>query len=312
MRITALLMLLSFLFFTACSQEDALVTSDDEFSNDQEAIAKLIEDDEAVQSFEPNFNEEDVMSFYGKVAAEIFPVRVGQKMILTDRNYDVNIIGDSTFVSVTHTFEGILFIAASYDEFTPGDSNVVDTLLQKDFITQVKRNIIMVKIGNHERPILNWKVKSVSLPEGGTLSENIEIKKMTLTFNDGEVIEITEPTEYYFSRIPGFNNQIPVFGRNEDVIVNIELQSAYADTDFVSLTWGALRGMPHHRVKRKFDLVSSEFDGTYYQKTYQQTLKTHFIPGFRHAVINAIPKQVVFDDASEVELNSWGMPYAVR
>lgn len=307
---------ISFLF-VACSQDDSILTSQDNISSDQAAITQLIGEDEAIQSFEPNYNEEDIMDYFGKVAQTVYPVRVGQKMRLTDKNIDVQVDGDSAFVSVTDSFEGILFIAASYDEFNPGDPNVVDTLLQKSFTSQVKRNIIMIKVANTDRPLLNWRVKSISLPEGGTLENDvftskIQINKMIITFQNGDTMEITDPNNYFLSRMPGFNNQVPVFGRGEEITVNIELQSAYADTDFVSVTWGGIRGIGNYRAKRKLELVSSEFDGTNYQKIYQQTFTTNFVPGFRHAVINAMPKQVVYDDSTPVEQNSWGMPYAVR
>jgi len=311
------LILTASLFFTACSNEDSVVTSDTQPSTEQDAIAKIAEEDEVIQSFEPNYNEEQVMSFFGKVAEAIYPLRIGQRMLLKDRNFDVTVDGDSALVSILDTFEGTLFIAASYDEFSPGDTNIVDTLLQKTFTSQVSRKVKLLKVANTENPRLNWRVKSVSLPEGGTLADgvpstNIQINKMTITYQNGDVMEITNPNEYFLSRMPGFHHQIPMFGRGEEITVNIELQSAYADTDFVSLTWGALRGMPHHRAKRKFDMVSSEFDGTYYQKVYQQTFITHFVSGFRHAIINAMPKQVVLDDASAVEENSWGVPYGVH
>ncbi len=303
--------------FSACSKEDALVSPQNDLSSDQAAISKIIEEDEAILSFEPNFNEDDLMTFFGKVTQEIFPVRVGQRMILTDKIVEVNTVGDSSFVKVTKIFYGTLFIAASYDEFSPGDFNVIDTLIQKEFTSRVTRNVLMIKVAETEDPFLNWRIKAISLPEAEMIendevSNNIQINKMTITFQDGEIIDVTNPNEYYLSRMPGFANQIPVFRRGEEISINIELQSAYEDTDFVSVTWGGIHRMPHNLNKRKMDLLSSEFDGVYYKKVYQQTFTTHFIPGFRHAVINATPKQVVFDDSTMVEQNSWGIPYAVH
>ena len=91
----------------------------------------------------------------------------------------------------------------------------------------------------------------------------------------------------------------------------MELTSAYADTDFVTLTFGADRfGM--HRTKKKFELISSTQNGNVYDKVYEQTYRTHQYVGFYHAIINAMPKQVVFDDATPVEMESWGVPYFVR
>lgn len=295
----------------ACKESSSIVNPDENLS-DYQALLKLVDEDESLQSFEPNYNEDEAMSLAGGLAKQIYPVRVGQKMLLVDRNLDVIFEGDTAIGTLTSNFNGTLFIAASYDEWQPGDSAVVDTLIQKQFSTTVTRKIMFVKFENTLNPERNWKIVAVSLPEGGTGSSNIDINKMTILLPDGDVIEVGSPNDYFLNRMPGVGGQIPLFSSGEEVTVTIELQSAYADTDFVTLTYGALHGGPHHRAKQKFELISESFDGQFYQRIYEQTWIVGPARGHKHAIVNAMPKQVIFDDETPVEENSWGMPYIVR
>ena len=121
MKITKLFTLTAFLvsagiFLLGGCQEGAIapVASGGSELSDTEQIQKLIEEDEIIQSFEPNYNEEEAMSLAGDgLAKAMFPVRVGHRMKLVNRNIDIEIMDDSAFASVTSTFEGTLFIAAS-------------------------------------------------------------------------------------------------------------------------------------------------------------------------------------------------------
>ena len=60
------------------------------------------------------------------------------------------------------------------------------------------------------------------------------------------------------------------------------------------------------------ELVSEEFNGEYYTRTFQAEWVSRPNRGPKHAIINAVPKQVIFDDETEVESNSWGIPYIVK
>ena len=170
----------------------------------------------------------------------------------------------------------------------------------------------MVKSKNANRPEKDWRVHSISLTEGGVLTDNIDILKLTIFLPDGEEIVIDSPNDYYLTRTPGMKRQLPSIGRGEDVTLRVEIKSKYEEDDFVTLTWGALRTAKHHRAKRRFKLISSEFDGEYYNKVYENTWKANFWVGYKHAIINAIPKQVIYNTETEVETSSWGVPYHVK
>jgi hypothetical protein len=305
------LILLSFLWLAGC-QKDTIVDSQANQS-DKQALETIVENDESISSFEANYNEGEAMNFgLGKIATQIYPIRVGQKMIRISKTMDVVFKGDTAYGKLTTTFDGTLFIVASYSPFITGDSSHVDTLIKKPFTTTIKRNIVFIRIANTRKPMDNWRIGAVSLPEGGTLTENIEILKMTVFLANGDTLVVNSPNDYFLAiNCKRFKHEIPNIYRGDAASVRIEVKSAYADTDFVTLTYGAnLQGL--HRNKKKFELISQTFDGKYYNRIYEQTYTTHQAIGHYHAVINALPKQVIYDDSTPVESNTWGIPYIVR
>ncbi len=276
-------------------------------SSDQQAMLKAVDSDSAIASFEPNYNEDQAMNILGKTATAIYPLKVGQKMRMVSRNFTYTMSGDTAYGTLSNTFEGVLYIVASYDS----TSRQKDTVIQKPFTTVITRNIIFVRTGDTTLPQLKWRIAAISLPEGGTLNSNVVITKVTVFLSSGDTLVVTDPNSYYLSRGLGWWRAIPHIDRNKPVTVQVEISSAYADTDFVTLTNGGdLKGM--HREKMKFDLISSTPNGNGYDKVYQQTFITHQWPGYFHAVINAFPKQVITDDSTPVESNSWGIPYFVK
>ncbi len=297
-------------FFAGCKDSLNAPESNPQSRTDPKVFETLAEQDSTLASFEPNYNEEDAMNFLGKSLTQIYPLRVGQKMRRVSKVYEVNEVGDTAYVKVTKTFEGVLYIKASY---SPPDSNsqAADTLIEKPFSTVLTRNLIFAKKQIGDIPLKNWRIVAISLPSGGTLTDNINITKLTITFANGNQMVITSPNDYYLTRNLPIWKQIPVLARNEEVMLEVAVTSAYADTDFVTLTYGADRhGM--HRAKRKLELVSSVQNGNFYEKVYRQKYTTHQFPGYFHAVINAFPRQVIFDDAAPVETNTWGIPYIVK
>jgi hypothetical protein len=364
---TAILGIALMLQFAAC-QDGAIapIATGGSSLSDEDQMRKLIAEDETINSFEANYNEEEAMSLAkAGLSKEIYPIRVGHRMKLVNRDIDIEINEDSAFAHVTNTFEGILYIAASFEEYASVDSVLVDTIVEKEFSAVTTHNVIFAKrdywhggffgggdilgaknggnsyqngghdgIGpGHENGNRNgelggsnsdkagvydeldrwaWKIVAISLVEGGTGSPNIDISKVSLTLPDGEEIVVESPNDYYLYRIPGRERHVPNFTSSETILLKVEVQSAYSDPDFVSLTFGALRDRRYNRQKMLLGLVSEEFDGQFYSRVYQTEWVTRPDRGPKHAVIRAVPKQVVFDDEAIVEANSWGVPYIVN
>ena len=296
-----------------CNQENSIVQPNTP-TNDKEALQKVVDSDEVIQSFEPNYNEDQAMQFiFGKVSAEIFPVKVGQRMRRINREFNATVEGDSAFGTLKTTFEGMLYIIAAYDSASANPFDTSLTLIQKPFTTTVTRNIIFKKRDSLNSLMNGWKIVAVSLPEGGTLTDNISIKSMTVFLPNGDTLNVTSPNDYYLSRGEKLRHLIPIFDRFEPVKVQVEVSSVYQDPDFVTLTYGGVfktHGL--HRAKRKFEMVSEEFDGTFYNRVYEGTWRVNQFPGIKHAIVNAFPRLVIFDDQAPVESNSWGMPYIVK
>ena len=295
-------------YFAGCQNETTVEPqTSDEPTTDNGAMEKLVDQDSSLASFDENYNEDGLMDFMGKTAEAVYPFRVGHKMRLASRDFTIDSQDDSSATgTLTKTFEGILYIAASYDSA----SETPDTVIEKPFTSVITRKLIFKKIADTDYPLRNWIIAAVSLPEGGTQSPNIDITRLTIFLPGGDTIAVGSPNDYFFRRWRGWWRQIPWLRRGESVTLRVELFSAYEDDDFVTLTFGADR-FGHHRAKRRFELVSSTPVAGGFEKVYEQTYTSNQFPGYYHAIINAMPKQVVYDDSTPVEVESWGIPYFV-
>ena len=303
------LMLLAVLAFFAGCQDEMTVEPGDpgEPTTDQGALEKLVDQDSSLTSFEANYNEDGLLDYLGKTDEEIFPFRVWHRMRLVSKNLNIEFQDTIAFGTLTKTFEGVLFIAVSYDP----NASEPDTVIEKPFTSVITRNLIFKKIANTDHPFRNWILVAISLPEGGTQSPNIDITKLTVFLPDGDTIVIESPNEYFLRRWDRWWRQIPIIRRGESVLLRVELFSAYEEEDFVSLTYGANRH-GHHRAKKLFELISSTPRDDGFEKVYEQTFTAHQFPGHYHAIINAMPRQVIFDDSTPVEAEAWGIPYIIR
>ncbi len=308
-----LLSFVSSLIFLSGCQNSPTSPNTPQNSTDASAMLKVIQSDSAVASFGPNYNEGSAMDITDSSGTSIYPVRVGQKMRVVSRNFTYTMSGDTAFGTYTKTYEGVLYISASYDSA----AGRADTVIQKPFTTVITRNVILLKVNNNRYDTANyaWRLLAVSLPEGGTLVSSLKVTKLSMFLPNGDVIIINNPNDYYFSiaRPQGKKRwkQLPHFMHGQKVMVKVELNSAFADTDFVTLTVGGnLNGF--HREKIKFNLISSTQTGTGYYKVYEGSFRIHPWPGFRNAVINALPRQVIFNNSTPVEVSTWGVPYFIE
>ena len=282
---------------------------------DKQAISQIAELDSVVASFDPNFNESQNDSYLGKVNNAITPYFVWQHVILTNKTYDftpvgdsVN-IGDSVYVKLTKTYQGVLNIAASNQDTLTRP----DTIITKNFTTTVVTRLLFQHIDTTSNPMHNWKLLGVSLASGGTNTDNFKINSLTITLSSGDTVTISNPTNYFIARSNRWKwwHRCPEFNSDDSVKVSVEVYSAYADTDFVTLTYGADHyGL--HRNKSKLDLVSQTASGSGYIRVYQKTFNVRHYRGYFSAVINAFTRQTIYDDSAPVESNVWGLPYKVR
>jgi hypothetical protein len=301
-----LLIISAVIFIFAGCKNSPTEPSTTEPTTDKDAMLKIADDDSALASFDTNYNEDDAMSFLGKISTTIYPLKVGVRVHILNRTMSTDIIGDTAYAELTKTYEGVLLISASYDSA----GSAADTVISKPFTSTITRKLIFVKIANTEFPLRNWRIAAISLPEGGTDHPNINIEKVTVFLPGNDTLMITSPNDYFLARGWGWWKRLPFILRNQPVKVQVQLFSAYDDDDFVTLTYGAdFRGL--HRAKKRFELVSSAPVAGGYEKVFEQTFNSNQFPGYYHAIINAFPRQVIYDDSLPVENNMWGIPYGV-
>jgi hypothetical protein len=293
-------------FIIGC--QESIVDPVQEPAADRDAMLKIAEEDPALQSFDFSYDEDGAMGFgFGDIQTDIYPLRVGHRVRLINRSFDVNIIGDTAYATLTKTYEGVLLIAAVYDS----GSATPDTLIRKPFVSVITRKLIFVRIDDSPRPMRNWRLAAISLPEGGVLSTNINIYKLTVYLPNGDSIVVNSPNEFYLSRGYGWWRDIPSIPQDSEVSVKVEIFSAYDQEDFVTVTFGTNRiGM--NKLKKRFELISSVPVSGGYERAYEASFRTYLFPGFFHAIVNAFPRHVIFDDSTPVENEVWGLPYFVR
>ncbi len=311
LKISTVVFVLFIATFIGCKNSPTGPIDNSEPTTNNAALEKITLEDSAIASFEPNYNEEGMMDLMNplglrETASEIFPVKVGRKITSVTRTFTVTQLTDTTAEgSFVLVFTGNLLIGATKDTSVKS----IDTVITKPFVTTVERNIKFVKVANTNHPKMNWKISASSLTKGGTNSANIFIKSVIAYFPSGDSISITDPLNYYFSHGLGRMKHMPSISTNQDVTLKVEVYSVYKTDDFVSLTYGAGFGMMKYRTKEKFVLVSDDGLGN---KVYSLTYKAHPAIGHSHTVIDAIPAQVITDDAAAVESSAWGFPYIVK
>lgn len=306
--IAALTFTAMLIFFAGC--QDNTVGPPNVISTDKSAVTEVVQNDSLLNSFESNYNEDGTLNFLSKTNTEVNPFKVWQRIKLVNRNIDVTVTGDSAYAHITNTFDGTLFILASYDT----SASRPDTVLKKNFTSVITRNVILTRKTNSDSAKVKWIIKAVSLPMGGTQSNDISIKKLTVFLPSGDSLVVDSPNDYYLLRKWGswrWWHNLPVIQMNSEVKIKVELTSNYSEDDYVSLTFGADR-FGSNRSKKLFNLISSEENGGVYYKVYEQSFRSFLFPGYFHAIINAMPKQVVLDDSTQVSLDSWGIPYFVK
>jgi len=336
-------LLLSIIFVVVISScKDPLNINDPQFANSSETqkFLKIAETSSSVSSFTPNYNEEQAMALAGTMGKDLYPIRIGQKMKLVDKN--LTLVKDSTTAlgTLVQTFEGTLIIEGSFQQPTIGIRSHVDTTIQKSFSSTITRKIQFKKVANTGNDTLDWKVNAISLPNGGTTGDNIQILRIILTSQDGTEIVVEDPNAYFFKvgkensghdndmeddddkdnhgleagfefKEHGWGNLLTWYKKNQPVKLTVEILSKSSDPDFLTVTYGAMMN-GNTGTKEKFDLVSSTQVGLKYKKVYERRWYTNSHATRMHAVINALPRSVVYDTETSVEEKTWGIPYRVK
>ncbi len=302
-------------------------------SSDTQKFMKIADKSSSVNSFTPNYTDDQAMALAGSLAKELYPIRIGQKMKLVDKSLILSKDSTSALGTLIQNYAGELTIEGSFQKPTLGINARVDTTIHKTFLTTVTRMIKYNKVSNTGNDTLDWKIYAISLPNGGTDGDNIQIVKMTFTSQDGSDVVIDDPNNYFFqvgdekmenddkdnhdsemgfgNWRHGEKNLLTWYKKNQPVKFSVEVLSKSSDPDLLTITYGAkMHG--NSKLKAKFDLVSSVQEGIYYKKVYERKWFTNSFQARMHAVINAMPRSVAYDTETSVEEKTWGIPYRVK
>ncbi len=106
-----LLIISTAIFVFAGCKNSPTEPSTTEPTTDNDAMLKIADEDSALASFDTNYNEDDAISFMGKVNTEIYPLKVGIRVHIVNRTMSTDIIGDTAYATLTKTYEGVLLIS---------------------------------------------------------------------------------------------------------------------------------------------------------------------------------------------------------
>ncbi len=304
----SLILFASVLWFSGCKDE---TTSPETYDTDAVALQALALEDSSNSSFEAAFNDSDPMNFLGKTATDVFPIRIGRRITSVSRTFSQTILSDTAYVTVNYNFAGNFFLVASYDSSAIGDTTKIDTVIVKPFTSVATRKLIFVRVNSTRNPRINWKLVAVSLPEGGTVTSNLQIQKLSIYLPSGDSIVVTSPNDYYLSKFAGVRKLIPVVTRGLQVRVKLDVFSTYAEDDIVVLTYGA-NSFGRFKEKRILTLVSSTPALNGYNKVYEQTFRPLQLGGLYHALVDVMSRGSIYTDNRPFENKVWGFPYYVK
>lgn len=287
----------------------------------------------SVNSFEPNYSDEQAMSLTGSMNKELYPIKIGQKMKLVEKSLTITKDSSSALGTLVQKYDGKLTIEGSFQKPTIGINSRVDTTIHKSFSTSITRLIKFKKISNTGNDTVDWKIEAISLPVGGTLGNEIQIVKMTLTTQDGNNVVIDNPNSYFFQvgnekkekddddnhefKIGfgtwgyGWKNLLTWYRKNQPVTLSVEVLSKSADPDLITVSYGASLNS-NSKSKDKFNLISSIQQGDMFKKVYERKWYTHSFAARMHAVVNALPRTSAYDTDASVEEKTWGIPYRIK
>ncbi len=301
-----LVLALAVLIF-GCTKESGLVSS---FSDaDKEAIKQVIESDDFISSVDAALNDGTYLppNFeIGSLSKEFYPLRWGRIVKKVTKEYDYEQVNDTlVVVTITRTVESDLKIAGTYAQ----GKTIPDTVITKPLSEVFKRKVQVVRVGNADTTRAGrWRVWAVSLVQGGTQNSNIQIKKITLTLPNGNVVEVTDPlNQFYRPGFLGHRDGVPSFNPSATVKFTVTVQSATPDTDIVAMTFGVDR-FGFFRARKLFQFVSSNGSG---EEVYEADIRVHLHRGSFNAMVHAISRESLFDDSAPVLVSVWGVPYVV-
>lgn len=199
---------------------------------------------------------------------------------------DIDIVGDSAFVTISRDCEGILHIITGGDTIDTVDKSLHDTFLRYAIF---KRDTVP---GYYR----GWRIWMVSGAEATSVPNTVAIDSIRIQSTSYPDTVLTDPLTIVH------RDDILTFGPNEQVIVTV-----YTNVDSACVFMHSFRRGPagirrHHRWR--FTRVGNGI--------YQGVWYTPFAYGVHRAAVDVLHWNTLHDSEYVYDANAWLFPYRVK
>jgi hypothetical protein len=311
---------MSILAFTGCQDNPTDGNNNPDMSANDEAIMSIIETDSTDMLYtaiddesEDNFGND--ANWMGDAPKDKFSFRkfrfgrIGTKP--TERNVEIIYDTDSTATAHIHTkFEG-RFVTILPE---PSGDTLIFVRHVKPLVQEIERIVHLWKFRDLPNRRLNWKIKNISMAEGKSVENSVEIMKVEVYPQDQDEVEISDPLEYWQNGVNLFT-----FPRWTEVRMVVTVRNTSPNpvifpentesTELVRLHYG--RNRHGHHGRTVLNWIGKDENG---DNMYEGIWTVKQFSGYHHSVIDVIDNGTILrSDPDEYPYNSntWSTPYRV-
>lgn len=308
---------LSLLALLGC-QKESIAPVNDQMANDQ-AIQNVLADslDLSFTAIDDGTEENilsDDPSWLGSSLGKTSVIktrfgRIGQQSVAKEVQIVYN--SDSTATAYIYTkFEGIFIVRKvelKHDTLTIQN-------FEKPLTHEIERIVQLKKFRNDEDSRRKWKVVNISLANGKSPNNTVEIMELKIMAAGIDTVVITDPLAYFQNKTNLFT-----YPRLTDITVQVRVKNTSAEpvifpdgteaTEHVRLHYG--RNLLGHFARKplqwigKDDLGNNIYEGEWVVREFR---------GLHHAVIDVIDNGTILNPdavAYPYNSNTWSSPYRV-
>jgi len=185
---------------------------------------------------------------------------------------------------------------------------------EKPMVHEIERVIHLKKIDSTAYPRKNWKIVDVSMKDGESERNSVQIVQLDIVPAGMDSVIITDPLSYFQDRRSLF-----AYKRGTEVKLRVTVKNTHTNpvvfpegteaTENVRLHYG--RNQMGHFARRPFTWIRKDNEGN---NVYEGIWTIKQFPGVHHAVIDIIDNGTILsEDKNEYPYNSntWATPYRV-
>lgn len=321
-RLFFVIVMLSLMVFVSCEDSESLTDGNEstDMRVNDEGIMEVLESDSADLFFdalddqsEDNFGDEP--NWIGSESLDKVhnPHRRFGRIATrpTERSVEIVYDTDSTATAYIHTRLEGKFVA-----FIADSSN--DTLQfirhEKPMVHEIDRVVKLWKFRDRQDPRLNWRIRNISMAEGVSENNSVQIVKMVVYPSDQDSIVITDPLAFELDGLSLFT-----FPRWSTVGLKVTVRNSSSDpmffpegtqaTEIVRLHYG--RNRRGHHGRSVMHWAGRDRNG---DNVYEGDWTIMQFRGYHHAVVDVIDNGTILstdERAYPYNSNTWSTAYRV-